>query len=515
MGRLVSIIKKYWPLILIVVIGVILRLVKLEELFYFTYDESVPAFVGRRLILWHHVPLIGGVTPFGIHLGPYFYWFYAVLLWIGKLDPIIWGYASALFSAITIFLIFKVGEQLGTKKTAIAAAILWSFSLLAIIYDRHLWALFWGPIISLLTIFSLVKLIKRKNIWIYPLSLTVAIGIHADPSNLLYLGLSVISLIIFKVNSLKKNLATLFSLTILFLLPLIVFDLRHEFANLKPLGNFVARGQNNPSFQIEKFTKNYQIFPLTLSRLVYKFGDNETVKQYSYCQTFIEEKYKVVPFAMVIAATIIILSFIYISLVEKKPTPKLLSLTFLLYFVGIQIYGTIFKADVFEHYLTGLFPIFLLMTTLVITRLPKPVWLTLLTIFMFLNLYKLSQATDAIGLKNKKDAIAYTMQQVGDKPFSLDSLSTCWKYSGYRYLFAVYGREPVKSYVDPNFTYLYGTTHVAEKHPETVVAFVVHDFAPETSEFYKRYALLKSHKISSSLFGSIEVIILDNSTSWF
>ena len=107
------------------------------------------------------------------------------------------------------------------------------------------------------------------------------------------------------------------------------------------------------------------------------------------------------------------------------------------------------------------------------------------------------------------------MQQIGDKPFSLDSLSTCWKYSGYRYLFAIFGREPVKSYVDPNLAYLYGTTPVAEKHPPTVVTFVINDFVPETEQFYKRYALLKSHEIKSSIFGVIEVIIMDNSSGWF
>ena len=107
------------------------------------------------------------------------------------------------------------------------------------------------------------------------------------------------------------------------------------------------------------------------------------------------------------------------------------------------------------------------------------------------------------------------MQQIGDKPFSLDSLSTCWKLNGYRYLFAAYGREPVKSYVDPNFAYLYGNTQVWDKHPETVVAFIAHDFQPETESFFDRYNYLKSHEIESRTFGALEVLILDNSSSWF
>src|SRR3989344_7603465 len=81
-------IKKIWPILLILILAFLLRIYKLEELFYFTYDESVPAFVGQRLILWHHVPLIGGVTPFGFHLTPYFYWFLSIILWLGNLNPL-------------------------------------------------------------------------------------------------------------------------------------------------------------------------------------------------------------------------------------------------------------------------------------------------------------------------------------------------------------------------------------------------------------------------------------------
>ena len=119
-----------------------------------------------------------------------------------------------------------------------------------------------------------------------------------------------------------------------------------------------------------------------------------------------------------------------------------------------------------------------------------------------------------MGLTYKRQAIEYTMREVGNRDFSLDSLSTCWRYGGYRYLFAVFGREPVKSYVDPNLAYLYGPTKVAPEHPETVVAFITHDFVPETNSFYRQYSFLKAHEVENRIFGNIEVVILDNSSGW-
>src|SRR3989344_7030762 len=136
-------VKKIWPILLILILVFLLRIYKLEELFYFTYDESVPAFVGRRLMLWHHLPLIGGVTPFGVHLSPYFYWFLAGLLYLGNLSPIIWGWAGAFLSIATTFMMWLVGKTFFNKKVGFLAASFWTFSYLANVYDRHLWALYW------------------------------------------------------------------------------------------------------------------------------------------------------------------------------------------------------------------------------------------------------------------------------------------------------------------------------------------------------------------------------------
>src|SRR3990167_9949603 len=146
---------KFWPILILLIATFILRIYKIEELFYFSYDESIPAFVARRLILWQHIPLIGAVTPFNFHLGPYFYWFLALILFLGKLNPIAWGWTSATIAMLTTLMMYTVGANFANKKVGFTAAILWSFSYLANVYDRHLWALYLGPLISLFVIYSL------------------------------------------------------------------------------------------------------------------------------------------------------------------------------------------------------------------------------------------------------------------------------------------------------------------------------------------------------------------------
>src|SRR5437870_3154169 len=162
---------RIWPILLLLIITFLLRIYKLEELFYFTYDESIPAFVGRRLILWGHIPLIGGVTPFNFHLGPYFYWFSALLLFLGKLNPLVWGWSAAAIASLTTLMMYVVGSSFANKKAGFAAAILWTFSYLANIYDRHFWALYWGPLISLVVLFLLRQIIKGKEKFVYLLAI--------------------------------------------------------------------------------------------------------------------------------------------------------------------------------------------------------------------------------------------------------------------------------------------------------------------------------------------------------
>lgn len=505
----------YWPIYLLIIATLVLRIVNLESLFYFTYDESVPAFVGRRLIIWNHIPLIGGVTPFGVHLTPYFYWLSTAILWAGNLNPVAWGWAGAVFSTATTLMILLVGNLLGNKKVGFTAAIFWTFSYLANIYDRHFWALFWGPLLSLIVVFSLYHLIKGNKKYIYLLIPALILGISADPSNLVLVFFSVIIWFLFKIPLSKTNvIAWLF--VILSLAPLLVFDLRHNFANSKPFFEFWQKEENSFGLSQPNIVDNFLIFPHATTRLMYTFGTNETSIQYSYAPLLIEEKYNQIPLLFTLFSAVILVWFVLMFSKTKASTiQKLLALLFLIYFLGIQTYGTIFGADVFEHYISGLFPVFLLVLAFIVSRLPKKIWLIAISIFVATNLYKLVSSQNSHGLTFKRQAIEYSLKETAGKPFSLESLSTRWKYNGYRYLFAAYGTEPVKSYVDPNLAYLYGTTPVSEKHPNTVIAFVTHDFTSETEDFYRNYATYKSHEVSSNIFGSIEVIVMDNSSGWF
>lgn len=501
-------------MLLIIVIALILRIYNIDALFYFSYDEEIPALVGRNFLLDGKLPLIGGVTPFGVHLPPYFYWLLAFIVSLGKLNPIWWGVASAMFSTLTVLLIHLVGKELINKKVGIFSAILWTFSYTANVYDRHLWALYWGPMLCLATLYSLKKITEGNKRYVFLLSLTIIWSIATDPSNAVFVITSVLAYAAYKIRISKLEIIGI-ATVILSLLPLVVFDMRHNFANSKPFLQYLRADKSSSRFISQDFFDRSAIFTNSFIRLIYPFSDNEIAKQYSYCPSFIFDKYEKIPDFLKIIAAIALLSFVLFAIKSKNQIIKLAFFVLTLYFIGIQLYGKIFNGDIFEHYLTGLFPIFILIISYCLSYLPKKIVIIFLSLFMIANLYKLSTTKNSHGLSYKREAIQYTSTQLDQNDFSLESLSTCWRYSGYRYLFAVFGREPSKSYVDPNFSHLYGKTPIAQTHPQTVVTFVTHDFTEETAGFYEKYALYKSHEVTGAVFGNIEVIIMDNSRNWF
>src|SRR3989344_6388034 len=244
------ILKKYWPILLIVVAAFLARIYKLEELYYFTYDESVFAFVGRRFWLWQHIPLIGGVSPFGFHVAPYFYWFFGLTLGIGQLNPLIWGYIAAIIGTLTTFAIYFFVKEIDSKKIGFLAAVLWAFSLFSNLYDRHFWGLTFGPLFSILVIFCLYKIIKGSEKFVYVLGVVLGLIIHADLSFYVFLLMAIVSWIIFRL-PVKKSTFFALGLILFSFLPLVVFDIRHNFANTRPVIEFWKQGRNTPGFEIQ------------------------------------------------------------------------------------------------------------------------------------------------------------------------------------------------------------------------------------------------------------------------
>ncbi len=501
-------------LLIIAVLTFVVRTIRLEELYHFTYDEEVFAFVGKRMFINHHIPLIGGVTPMHFHVAPYFYWLSAVVLFISKLNPVGWGIAAAVLSVVTVGVLFFVSRKLFNTKTAALTVGLYCLSFYQNIYDRHYWGLSFDGLISILTIYFLYKMVMGGKNYVFVLALIIAFGFHTDLSTLNLFLLSLFVIVGMKVRLAKKQIffaSALFGITFS---PLILFDIRHDFSNSRGIIQYFNEISSSRKGVINQSAVDSVLFvPRSLVRSLYVFGNTDLARQYSYCPVHALGRLQDVPNLFALLVTAIIAYFFFIH--RRSYTQiqmKLIIALFALTYMGLSIYGVILKGDLFDHYLGTLYPIFYLIVSSVLINFfqKKQIIIVLLvTVYTVFNLQLLSKVQNRFGYSLKQEAVRWVIAETGAEPFSLDVISSCFRYNGYRYLFYLYGKEPAKSYVDANFTYLYDIPPV-EKHPKTLVVITNPDYT-ETKEYFYEYEKYVRKLVKKKNFGNIEILIIDNS----
>lgn len=409
--------QRYW-LWLILALALFLRWYRLADWFHFTMDEELIAWRSWGLFRLQRPFLIGGISPLQVHLPPYFYYFSALLLWPFKFDPVGWGWWAGIFSLGTIWVLFRYSRSL-------TAVLLYSVSLAAVVFDRHYWPLFFNPLFTLLVLWFL----KKKNH--LGLILTLVASVTADPSNLT-LGLFVL---LYHHRALKYWWLG----AGLFLAPLFAFDLRHNFQNFSG----IARLLTNVVGQAPNWSA-LLLLPQSLTRFWYTAQTN-LIEVYSYCQLYAAERLQPNLWLWLPA-----LAIITVAMVRSRLWRWLL----FSYFIGLTIFG-FFGFSAFDHYLTGLMPVWAMLTAAAVCRLPKLIAWLLGGIFIVINLIQFSRVDNFYGLQNKKNLVKWANQYLIGTNWELQSESKCHRENGLRYLFELSGNPPVKSFMDENFAWLY------------------------------------------------------------
>ena len=405
---------------LILLIALFLRLFRLTELFHFTMDEELIAWRAWGLFHLHRPFLIGGISPLQIHLPPYFYYLSSLLLWLFKFNPLGWGWWAGLFSLITVLLLYKLSRNL-------LAPLLYSVSLTAVIFDRHYWPLFFNPLFVLLVLWAL----KQKRCLV--LMLTLVMAVTADPSNLTL----VLFVILFNYKALFKHIWLGAGI---FLAPLLLFDLRHQWQNLSGVSRLFGQlGTREPNFN------GLLLLPQSLARFWYTAQTN-LIEVYSYCIPYAQARLSGISIWLLLTAAIVI-----ILAVRQSREIRLLLFS---YFIGLVVFGLL-GFSLFDHYLTGLMPIWAIITAMAINRLPKKLGYLVVAIFIVINLYQFSRINNPYGMKYKQELVIWANQYLAESDWELESVSKCHRENGLRYLFELSGNPPQQSFMDANFAWLY------------------------------------------------------------
>lgn len=430
---------KTLTIIFIVIVAACFRFYNFVSLFHWTMDEEYWSYIPQNIATGYHFPLIGGsIAGTGLYTGPLFVYLMAIPAFVFSGSPLGFGITVATLGILGAVLIFVLGKHMFSSKVAFLAAFLYSASFLMAIFDRHYWNASLTPFLSLLVLFFVFK---KSYI---PLALVLAVAFHAHGTGIALMIFSAASLLLLRVNLLDKKLILGVLLFIILQVPLVAFDLRHNFLNTRAALQNISKPKSanyRPQSVVPSFLS-------TSSRLIY-FPSNDLNLEQTLCPF-----YQKTPALPVVSVVIILLILIgaFLSFKKNNQAGKL---SFLL-IVATLVSLLFFKDKISEYYFSPTFvPIFFL-AALALSNLGKKPLVILLTLYFALNLTNLLTAKRAYPFDAKLDAVTKSLTEVGNEPFSLTVTSSdpCQIY-GFRYLYSFTRHEPASSYMDSYFLWFY------------------------------------------------------------
>lgn len=359
MIKIKSIKPTHFFLVALVLLATFLRFYNINQNVEFLGDQGRDAMVVARIFTHLDPVFIGPVTSVGnMYLGPFYYYLMLPFLWLTYPSPMGPVYMVAGLGVISVYLIYKLGKELVGAKASIIASIFFAFSATVVQYSRFSWNPNPAPFFSIIMIWATFKAWQKdKRYWILAtLCFSILVQLHY-----VYLlsagGIGIIWLIqlielIKKTKSQKqesiKQIQKLFISTIisgfLFLastLPLMLFDYKHQFLNLKALSSMFFSGEN--FVQTEESSRNiFQVIMETHGRSMHILFEY-VIGQQRLLNTIL---------VLITLFTLAFLIFFNKKYQYKKGLVVISS------YLVIGIIGTAFyQHTVFVHYIAYLFPI--------------------------------------------------------------------------------------------------------------------------------------------------------------
>lgn len=413
---------KNYIIILIWALGFFLRSYRQTYLLPFYYDQGRDAKMATDIISLKNFPAIGPTTGIsGLYLGPFWYYLITPGYFISQGNPAIAALFISFLESLTIPLIYFIVKKYWHQDTAYLAALLWSFSHYLIRSSRWFSNPSPLPTFVLLLMIFLLKVFKEKKYQHLPIiALLLGLSLQLEAASAIFF---IPIILIFSLNNfsiLKKIkpliwLKSIFAFGIL-LLPQLAFEIKNNFIISRNFIGFLTGKVNsdtgkswavpNSNFLFHRLSDYYQDF-------FSKLDTNVTRLSIVFLVIFL------------VGLTYLIIKNRHHIFLKLQILWLLIPLILLLFFVGN--YG-----NLYDYYLTGFFPAFIILFSVVIT-LPQNKLINFLLI-AFTSLYFVSgtytplknylsagiDGSENITYGNEIAAVDYLCQKNKENPGNFD-----------------------------------------------------------------------------------------------
>src|SRR3989344_1088915 len=231
--------KIYLCAILLFLLTVFLRIYKIDEKFIFHAEYNYKLWPIKEIIYDHKIRLIGieAVSYLHhLHYPPFALYIFAPILYLSGANPISIEISLVFLNGLTAVLVLYLGTKVFELKVGILASLIYAISFFVQRADRFIWVV--GPILFFTTLYFLIVdkiFAEKKNNFISFLLLGAVAGLalnfHFQAVSFILVTL-ILTFIYFPLKAVLKAQTAFFFGIILFIFPLLIFELRHNFYNL-------------------------------------------------------------------------------------------------------------------------------------------------------------------------------------------------------------------------------------------------------------------------------------------
>lgn len=428
------IIKKFDLLVVIVcTVFLFFRFFNLQNRIVFDWDQETLAYQMRNLILHHDIFLIGhrATDVKGFYFGPYYEYLQVPFFFLANLNPFALLYSIVTINIAFLMLAYFVVKKLFDQAIALGFIFIWAVNSTLISYDITMWAPIIIPIGMLGTYYLLSEIYNKGSLknWII---LGLWLGFFTQVHSLFFaVDLFAASFLTHLLMTKPKQREKLFTKVLLlggsaslFTLPLVLFDLKHDFLNLRLVFEyFFHRTQGQV-----KFGESLQVFTNFMNPLI--------------------------PFNNLYLTGLFYFTFLGLLIYQVRKAKgyhQSFYVASLVLWISTALVYLKFTQRPSEYYFLYLYPIMTL-TLLKVVQTKMNRGILMLCIFiLFVNAGRLSTATETYnrGLHEKMQTIQIVKRLVGNQKFNVAYDLPLGLATGYDYLFDYYHIPPSKNPKDP------------------------------------------------------------------
>lgn len=444
--------KEQIIIFIILAMAAFLRLYRIGDYMTFLGDEGRDVLVAKG-ILNGQLTLLGPRSSAGnFFTGPIYYYMIAPFLWLFNYNPVGPAVMIALLGIGTVYLIFYIGKRFFNPATGLIAASLYATSPLVINYSHSSWNPNAMPFFTILLLYFLYLAVKtNKTILFFTCGFLFGITLQLHYIEL-FVGVTIFFFILIgqwvyskMINwkAIFKQYAVVLAGFLLGFLPFIVFEIRHEFINLRTIAYFIILG--DPGAVDLTHKGFFQIIGDVFFRFFAKtlwFYPQPGLSQLPSASWLM---YGLGGFILIIAIWSIINVF--------KLKDKLALLLLLLWLgFGIGLFG-FYKKPINDYNFEFMFPLpFFLIAYLIVTLFKRSKEYNAgkffgVLLFAFLlgnNLFHNPFRLEPNRQKHQAELISdFVIAKTNSEPFNFALLTPGNSDHAYRYFFEIKGRKPV------------------------------------------------------------------------